>query len=271
VDNFARWVKVFDRASTGEMPPKKKARPPATELGAFTHSISDSLVAYEEARTASEGRAPRRRLNRDEYENVLRDLLHAPWLQLKALLPEDPIAHHYAKSGDALDMSHVQLERYLEVAGYALRDVMAKQIQPPETTVKRYYARAQSSFLRNTKKPTNEPERTVVPVNGFESQYELLGKKGSMTVGESDPTTREIEGFVEVASQENDYSMYFDKFKAPAAGRYKLRFLTFSAWLGASSRTGSEEPGPRPQNRLHAQRIQARAGVRAFSPAARPG
>src|SRR5687767_3652466 len=30
--NFATWVKVHDRVSAGEMPPKKKKRPPATEM-----------------------------------------------------------------------------------------------------------------------------------------------------------------------------------------------------------------------------------------------
>ena len=28
-ENFARWVKVHDRIESGEMPPKKKPRPPA--------------------------------------------------------------------------------------------------------------------------------------------------------------------------------------------------------------------------------------------------
>jgi hypothetical protein len=108
-NNLSTWIKVYDRASSGEMPPKKKTRPDSAELATFTHSIANSITAFEQEHTAMNGRAHRRRLNRDEYENVLRDLLHAPWLQLKALLSEDQLAHHYTKSGDTLDMSHVQL------------------------------------------------------------------------------------------------------------------------------------------------------------------
>lgn len=238
-NNFATWVKIFDRVRSGEMPPKKKARPDPAELATFTHSISNSLTEFERARTALNGRAPRRRLNRSEYENALRDLLHAPWLQLKGQLPEDPLAHHYPKSGDALDMSHVQLESYIKVADFALREVIATQQEAPKPTIKRYYAREQRSFTRNTWKHTNEQERTVIPVNGFESQYELFGTKGSFTVGDSDPATREIEGFVQVAGQANNYLMWFDAFSAPVAGRYKLRLNTFSAWIGPSAR----EPG----------------------------
>jgi len=87
--NFSTWVLVHDRVMLGEMPPKKKTRPETTELEAFTKSLSSSLVSVEQARMAKEGRSTRRRLNRYEYENALRDLLHAPWLQVRDSLPED--------------------------------------------------------------------------------------------------------------------------------------------------------------------------------------
>ena len=72
-------------------------------------------------RDRAEGRAVWRRLNRYEYENALRDLLAAPWLQLRDMLPEDGEAHRFNKSGEALDVSHVQMARYLAAAEYALR------------------------------------------------------------------------------------------------------------------------------------------------------
>ncbi|NBV37990.1 MAG: hypothetical protein EBS00_00215, partial [Verrucomicrobia bacterium] len=34
-ENFAEWVKVFDRTSSGEMPPAKKPRPKADEAQAY--------------------------------------------------------------------------------------------------------------------------------------------------------------------------------------------------------------------------------------------
>ena len=34
--NFTQWVLVHDRVTNGEMPPRKKARPDAAELAAFT-------------------------------------------------------------------------------------------------------------------------------------------------------------------------------------------------------------------------------------------
>ena len=105
--NFSKWVLVHDRASNGEMPPKKKARPDAAELASFVQSLSSSLVSSEQTRIAREGRSTQRRLNRYEYENALRDLLHAPWLQVRDSLPEDGEAHRFNKVGEALDVSHV--------------------------------------------------------------------------------------------------------------------------------------------------------------------
>src|SRR4026208_619684 len=58
--NFSVWVLVHDRVSKGEMPPKKKARPEAAELEAFTKSLSSSLVSAEQTRMTKEGRATRR-------------------------------------------------------------------------------------------------------------------------------------------------------------------------------------------------------------------
>ena len=77
-------------------------------------------------------------MNRYEYENTLRDLLDAPWLQIKDMLPEDGLSARFNKVGDALDVSHVQMSRYLAAADYALREAMAKQSTRPETTTKRY-------------------------------------------------------------------------------------------------------------------------------------
>src|SRR5436190_18802515 len=73
--NFSKWVLVHDRVAAGEMPPKKKAAPDPMELEAFTKSVASGLTAVEQERTAREGRATQRRLNRYEYENALRDLL----------------------------------------------------------------------------------------------------------------------------------------------------------------------------------------------------
>src|SRR6266852_4619353 len=232
--NFSTWVLVHDRLMLGEMPPKKKTRPETTELEAFTKSLSSSLVAAEQTRTAKEGRATRRRLNRYEYENALRDLLHAPWLQVRDSLPEDGEAHRFNKVGDALDGSHVQMARYLGAADYALRQAMAAQATRPETKVTRYYARDQRSYTGPMKFTVfnTAPERATFPVLGFKGEPEVRAGKAPITVGSANAELRELEGVGVVASAYEPIEPKFNQFRAPVAGHYKLRFNAYSVWVG---------------------------------------
>lgn len=232
--NFSRWVLVHDRVSNGEMPPKKKPRPETAAREDFVNSLSSSLVAFEQARIAKEGRATRRRLNRYEYENALRDLLHAPWLQIRDSLPEDGEAYRFNKVGDVLDMSHVQMARYLAAADYALRQTMAPYAARPETRTTRYYTREQRSYTGPMVFTVfnQAPERATFPVLGFQGQPDVRSGKEPLTVGTNDPVLRELEGIGVVASAYEPIEPKFNQFKAPVPGRYKLRFNAYTVWVG---------------------------------------
>jgi hypothetical protein len=230
--NFAKWVLVYDRANNVEMPPKKKPRPEAVELASFLKSLSAPLVASEKSRLGTEGRATQRRLNRYEYENALRDLLHAPWLQIRNSLPEDGEAFRFNKVGDVLDMSHVQMARYLNAADYALRQVIAPYAERPATTLKRYYARDQHSYTGPMKfdEFNTAPERATFPVLGFEGQSEVRAGKAPIT--STNAEERELEGVGVVASAYEPIEPKFNQFRAPVPGHYKLRFNAYSVWVG---------------------------------------
>ena len=232
--NFSAWVLVHDRTSKGEMPPKKKLRPEPAELEAFTNFLASSLISAEQARIAKEGRATQRRLNRYEYENTLRDLLHAPWLQIRDSLPEDGEAYRFNKVGEALDISHVQMARYLSAADYALRQAMAQYPEQPSGKVRRYYARDQRSYTGPMKFNVfnTAPERATFPVLGFEGQPDVRAGKAPITVGDDNPELRELEGVGVVASAYEPIEPRFNQFRAPVAGRYKLRFNAYSVWVG---------------------------------------
>ncbi len=230
----AMWVKVHDRVQDGEMPPKKKDQPEAAERDGFLKALGDPMIASEQARVAREGRATQRRLNRYEYENTLRDLLHAPWLQIKDMLPEDGEAFRFNKVGEALDISHVQMSRYLAAADYALRQVMATQVSRPPTQTVRYYARDQKFFAGKMKFNAfnKSPERATFPVLGIQAQPDVRSGKLPLTVGSADPATREQEAMGVVAGSYEPIEVHFDRFKAPVAGRYRLRFSAYSVWVG---------------------------------------
>ena len=232
--NFTTWVTVHDRVASGEMPPKKKARPEAVELASFTKALSSSLTDADQSRINREGRATRRRLNRYEYENALRDLLNTPWLQIRDALPEDGESHRFNKIGDSLDVSHVQMARYLSAADSALRQSMVPFADQPRTTTRRYYARDQRSYTGPMKFNVfnTAPERATFPVLGFSGQPDVRAGKAPISVGSSEPETRELEGVGVVASAYEPIEPKFNQFKAPVSGRYKLRFNAYSVWVG---------------------------------------
>ena len=128
---FARWVKVHDLIESGEMPPTKKPRPPADETAGVTRWLRASLTAADRARLDAEGRTAIRRLTRAEYENTLRDLFDMPGVAVQGDLPADGSAHGFDNNSDALDISHVNLAKYLEAADRVLDVAIATQPNAP--------------------------------------------------------------------------------------------------------------------------------------------
>src|SRR5689334_17178882 len=160
---LALWVKVHDRVAAGEMPPRRK--PDAAARKGFLDGLAGSIAAAERAALAGEGRAALRRLNRYEYENALRDLLAVPWAQVAGRLPEDGEAHRFNKSAEALDVSYLTMERFVESADHALRLAMATGLGRPAKATRRLYARDEFS-LRNWRPRENGtlPDRLSFPV-----------------------------------------------------------------------------------------------------------
>ena len=235
--NFVTWVKVHDRVQAAEMPPQEKKRPAATELARFIQGLNSALTAVDRGLVAREGRATQRRLNRDEYENALQDLLHAPWLQVKGQFPEDGEAHRFNKVGDALDVSFVHLARFMSSADAAMRQVMVVQLERPPTATKRYYARDQNSltgqFSRGLNLPQHTPDRNMFPALDDHAQPEVRWGRAPLTVGDSDPATRDREAVGLVAcNYVTGFSYRWDQFRTPVSGRYKIRFSGYTMWVG---------------------------------------
>jgi hypothetical protein len=229
-NNFETWVKVHDKAAAGEMPPKKKARPDPADLHAFVAGLTTDLCATEEVSIRENGRAMKRRLNRYEYENTLRDLLSLPWIQIKDRLPEDGEKYRFNKIGEALDVSYVQLSRYMNTADYALRAAMSEQLEHPPLVTNRYYARDEFSLAGNFRPRENGtlPDRMSFPVLDSHAQPDVRAGRAPVT----SPETREREAVGRVSSIFSDAGGYsWSQFRAPVAGKYRLRFKGYTIWV----------------------------------------
>jgi len=130
-EHFRRWIKVFDRVSSGEMPPKDAPQPAVAGRQAFAAELSKALLAADEAALNGDHSSRLRRLTRSEYENTVRDLFQMPGIALAGNLPPDGSAFGFDKHADALDLSHVNLAKYLEAANHVLHLAIATRPQPP--------------------------------------------------------------------------------------------------------------------------------------------
>lgn len=228
-ENLATWVKVHDRVSAGEMPPKPMARPSAESLTQFVNRLSAALTAYERRLATERGRAGLRRLNAYEYENAVRDLLNVPWVQIKSKLPQDGEAWRFNKIGTALDVSHVQLARYMSSADYALRQAMAAKLVETPSATTRIYARQEPS-MRNfrPREGNTRTDRLNFPVLDSHAQPDVRAGRSPI----SNPETKEREAVGRVSSIFSDAGGFsWSSFRIPAPGRYRIKVKGYTIWV----------------------------------------
>jgi mono/diheme cytochrome c family protein len=132
------WMEVMERIDSGDMPPKKEARPAPGDIARVAEQITLQLTEAETHRQAAEGETVSfRRLSRDEYRNTIRDLLGVACdVADPAGLPEDPDWQGFERIGAVLTISPAHIEKYLAAADAALSEALALGPQPASTTVR---------------------------------------------------------------------------------------------------------------------------------------
>ncbi len=213
--NRDRWIRIHDRIEKGEMPPKGVDLP-AARRAAMVKELAAALHDADRGEVARHGRGPMRRLNRDEYEQNLRDILQLPHLDIRDMLPEDREAYHFNKVSETLDMSRVQLTAYLDATEAALRQAMAASTEPPAVTKFRASGIRLFPGLRST--------------GGRESMFFIKGDKGINVESErAMPLGPEVEADLSVEmglfrSPGWPYGAFPRGFAAKHAGEYRVRF-----------------------------------------------
>jgi hypothetical protein len=100
---------------TGEMPPRERPRPAATEVEAALRSLDAVLAQLDCTGGRNAGRVTLRRLNRAEYNNTIRDLVGVDF-EPAADFPADDVGYGFDNIGDVLSLSPLLLEKYLAAA-----------------------------------------------------------------------------------------------------------------------------------------------------------
>jgi len=244
-DALSGLVRGHDRLRDGEMPPRDADQPLPADRQAFLDAASRLIEQAEARLAAGTGRTTVRRMNRIEYEHVLRDLLSLPSLRVRDLLPEDGRVGNFDKLAAGLDISYVQMARYLEAASRAVEEAVAPRIPPPQRTVWREPAVRQGTLRSAINIHCAAPliGRELAPgvKTGISGNPETdIGN--CYRWGSFDGAADSVAVFTGVIGAHQPQGVQIDRFRPPVAGRYTIRFSTWGLrWQRSSA--GAARPG----------------------------
>ena len=110
----ATWEKAVRKLRTGMMPPPGKPRPSLAQVDSLSGFLETRLDdRWQHAPDA--GAKSLHRLNRQEYTNAIRDLLHLD-VDVSTLLPADDAAEGFDNMADVLGVSPTLIQSYVSAA-----------------------------------------------------------------------------------------------------------------------------------------------------------
>lgn len=125
---------ALEMVTAGEMPPEDKPQPTADEVEAFAEALGELYAEADKDAKPDPGRVTVRRLNRNEYNNTIRDLLGVAFTPADDF-PADDIGHGFDNIGDVLTVSPVLMERYLNAAEAVAASTIVTE--PPQLAPRR--------------------------------------------------------------------------------------------------------------------------------------
>ncbi|MFK5924175.1 MAG: DUF1592 domain-containing protein [Verrucomicrobiota bacterium] len=130
VSDKKMWAAVYDNLEKHLMPPPDKSQPGSDERELVIAWI-ESEVFQLDAKHPDPGKVTIRRLNREEYNNTMRDLIGLD-LRPADSFPEDDTGYGFDNIGDVLSLPPVLMERYLKASGDILNQAIVTEAAAPE-------------------------------------------------------------------------------------------------------------------------------------------
>ena len=116
------WQRVLENLNNGVMPPPDEPQPTPAEMALIENWI-DRVVFDHDCSNPDPGRVTIRRLNREEYNNTIRELTGVKFRPADDF-PADDSGYGFDNIGDVLSLSPVQLEKYLKAAKQILDEAL---------------------------------------------------------------------------------------------------------------------------------------------------
>lgn len=129
------WTRIIDRVAAGEMPPVEAEQIPSHKKQAFVNHSSEWLRTLQQTRNRTLGRVRGRRLNRQQVERSLHELLGID-IPLADKLPEEGRPRGFTTVADQQATSHHHLSRHLAVVDLALDEAFRRALETPTPLVR---------------------------------------------------------------------------------------------------------------------------------------
>lgn len=110
------WIRVLRMIQVGAMPPEDiEPRPGAEENAAIAELLKDAIYNFDCQQINDPGHPTIRRLNREEYNNTIRDLFGVD-ITPADNFPSDDVGEGFDNIGGVLSISPLLMEKYLSAA-----------------------------------------------------------------------------------------------------------------------------------------------------------
>ncbi len=109
------FERLIVRVKGGEMPPKGMKAPTPEAIDKFSNWFNSEWARLDKNQKPDPGRVTARRLNRNEYNNTIHDLLGIDFRPADDF-PVDDLGYGFDNIGDVLSLSPVLMEKYLASA-----------------------------------------------------------------------------------------------------------------------------------------------------------
>ena len=133
-EHGAVWEKVVRKLRGGLMPPAGRPRPDPSTQAAFVSWLETELDLAATAAPNPGRTETLHRLNRTEYQNVIRDLLEVE-TDVSTLLPADDGSYGFDNMAGTLRVSQVLMERYLAAARHIASVAVGRPPASPKADV----------------------------------------------------------------------------------------------------------------------------------------
>jgi hypothetical protein len=119
------WEKVYRMIEARQMPPSDEPQPTGEEWQSVLTAITAEIERFDCTSERRPGRVTLRRLNREEYNNTIRDLVGVDFRPADDF-PADDVGNGFDNIGDVLSLPPVLFEKYLAASERIITEAFAQ-------------------------------------------------------------------------------------------------------------------------------------------------